>query len=157
MGAAWSAVDMEEVRKAMPDNLYWKLSAPTKDPQVIEEREAERSRWNAEYGKVLSGTGTEKEIRAYYDLRAKISGDYIEFASYLVDHYEGTLSERDVGLLKLAIRLHRARLEELPRKIEEAFERKHKQDAAREAWLADQAIFGNANPDAAPADEPDGE
>jgi hypothetical protein len=157
MGAAWSAVDMEEVRKAMPDNLYWKLSAPTQDPQVIEEREAERSRWNVEYGKILSGTASEEEIRTYYDNRARLSGDYIEFASYLVDHYEGTLSERDIGLLKLAIRLHRARLEELPRKIEEAFERKRQQDAAREAWLADQAIFGNANPDAAPADEPGGE
>ena len=147
MGAAWSQVDMEEVRKAMPDNLYWKLSSPTKDPQVIEEREEERKRWNVEYGKVLSGTGTEEEIRAYYDLRAKISGDYIEFSTYLIDHYEGILSERDIGLLKFAVRLHRARLEEIPRKIEEAFERKRKQDAARAAWLADQQIFGERDPE----------
>lgn len=148
MGAAWSQVDMEEVRKAIPENLYWKLSSPTKDPQVLDERDAERKRWNVEYGKILSGTGTEEDIRAYYDFRAKLSGDYIEFSTYLIDHYEGVLSERDIGLLKLAVRLHRARLEEIPRKIEEAFERKRKQDAAREAWLADQQIFGEPEPDA---------
>ncbi len=153
MGAAWANVNMDEVRTALPDNLYWKLSAPTKDPAVLEERDAERDRWNVEYGKVLSGSGTEEEIRNYYDLRARISGDYIEFASYLLDHYGDTLSERDTNLLKLAIRLHRARLEEIPRKVEDALERKRQQDAARQAWLADQAVFGNANPDSGPADD----
>src|SRR5262245_29379969 len=48
---AWASVDMNEVRKAMPANLYWKMSAPTKDPDVIRAREEERERWNAEYGK----------------------------------------------------------------------------------------------------------
>lgn len=152
IAAAWSAVDMEEVRKAMPDNLYWKYSSPTKDPQVLEEREAERSRWNEEYGKVLSGTATEEEIKTYYDRRARLSGDYIEFLTYLLDHY--TLPERDVGLMKLAARLHRSRLEEIPRKMEQALERKAKQDEARAAWLADQQIFGDANPAPAPPDEP---
>jgi hypothetical protein len=147
--AAWAAVDMEEVRKAMPDNLYWKLSVPTKDPQVLAEREAERARWNVEYGKILSGTASEDEIRAYYDNRARLSGDYIEFVTYLLDHYEGTLPERDVSMLKLALRLHRARLEEIPRKVEEALERKWEQDAAREAWLKDQATFGGADSDSA--------
>lgn len=150
MGAAWAAVDMDEVRKAMPDNLYWKLSVPTKDPQVIEERAAERTRWNVQYGKILSGTATEEEIRAFYDHRAQLSGDYVEFTTYLVDHYGGVLPERDVGMLKLARRLNQARLEEIPRKIEEAFERKRAQDAAREAWLADQADFGAPESDAAP-------
>lgn len=157
MGAAWAAVDMEEVRKAMPDNLYWNLASPTKDPAVLEERDAERARWNVEYGKMLSGTGTEEEIRTFYDYRARLSGDYIEFATYLVDHYGSILSERDINLLKLVIRLHRARLEEIPRKIEVALERKRAQDAARAAWLADQKIFGAPNPDAAPADEPSSE
>jgi hypothetical protein len=141
MAAAWASVDMDEVRKAMPDNLYWKLSVPTKDPQVIEERAAERARWNVQYGKILSGTAGEEEIRAFYDQRAQLSGDYVEFTTYLLDHYGGVLPERDVGMLKLARRLNQARLEEIPRKIEEAFERKRAQDAAREAWLADQAGF----------------
>lgn len=140
-------VDLEEVRKAMPDNSYWKYSAPTRDPQVLQEREAERERWNADYGKVLSGTGTEDEIRAYYDHRARLFGDYNEFASYLLDHHKENLSEQDQGLLNLAVRLNRTRLEEVPRKVEEAFARKHQQDAAREAWLADQANYGGDESD----------
>jgi hypothetical protein len=141
------AVDLDEVRKAMPNNLYWKLSAPTNDPQVLEEREAQRAQWNVEYGKILSGTASEEEIRAYYDRRAQLSGDYIEFATYLLDHYKDDLSEQDLTLVHLALQLNRARLEEIPRKIETAFERKRKQDAARAAWLADQAAFGAADAD----------
>ncbi len=139
--AAWAAVDMDEVRKAMPDNFYWKLSAPSKDPQVLEERDAERARWNVEWGKILSGTASEEEIRAFYDQRARLSGDYIEFTSYLLDHYREKLPERDIGLLELARRMHNSRLEEIPRKYEEALERKRQQDAAREAWLAGEEDF----------------
>jgi hypothetical protein len=148
MSMGWEAVDLEEVRKAMPDNLYWKRSMPTKDPKVEEERDAERERWNVEYGKILSGTASEQEIRAYYDYQAKLNGDSIEFTTYLLDHYREQLPERDVGLLELASRLHRARLEEIPRKFEEALERKHKQDAAREAWRAGETDFGAADSNA---------
>jgi hypothetical protein len=154
---AWSAVDMEEVRKAMPDNLYWKLSVPTKDPQVLEGRAAERARWNVQYGKILSGTASEEEIRAFYDFRAQLSGDYVEFTTYLLDHYGNTLPERDAGMLELARRLNQARLAEIPRKIEDALERKRAQDAARAAWLKDQAVFGGANPDAAAGADPNAE
>ena len=146
--ANWEAVDLDEARKALPDNLYWKLSAPTKDPQLQEWRDAERARWNVEYGKILSGTATEEEIRAYYDQQARRSGDYVEFATYLLDHYGETLPERDVNMLKLARRLNLARIEEIPRKVEAAMERKQAQDAVRAAWLADQAQFGGGDPDA---------
>ena len=138
---SWEEVDLEAVRAAMPDNLYWKLAAPTRDEQVIEERAAERDRWNVEYGKILSGTANEEEIRAYYDQRARVSGDYVEFVTYVLDHYEPTLPESDVGLLKLARRMHQARLEEIPRKVEEAFQRKREQDAARETWKKEQEAF----------------
>ncbi|MBI4517007.1 MAG: hypothetical protein HY699_14455 [Deltaproteobacteria bacterium] len=144
---AWAAVDMAEVRRAMPENLYWKLSLPTKDPKVQEERAAERDRWNVEYGKILSGTGSEEEIRSFYDHRARLSGDYIEFATYLLDHYREQLPERDVSMLELARRMHNARLEEIPRKYEEALERKRQQDAAREAWLAGEVEFAAPGPD----------
>jgi len=141
MGGTWNNFDMNAVRAALPDNIYWKMSEPTKDEQAIEERERERARWNVEYGKVLSGTGTDEEIRAYYDNKSRISADYIEFSTYLLDHYESELPDRDVALLQLARRLHQARLEEVPRKLEEAFERKRAQDAARAAWLADEKAF----------------
>jgi hypothetical protein len=148
----WAAVDLEEVRRAMPDNTYWRLGVPTRDPRVLEAREQERAHWNVEYGKVLSGTATEQEIQAYFDYRHRLSADYVEFAEYLLDHYGDQLPERDTRLLELATRLHLARLEEIPRKTEEALERKRKQDAARAAWLADQAAFGKAEKPADGAD-----
>lgn len=139
--SAWANVDMDQVRKAMPDNLYFKMSVPTKDEAVLRQREEERERWNVEYGKVLSGTGSEEEVRDYYDLRARLATDYVEFATYLLDHYGDELPDRDVEMLKVARQMNLARLEEIPRKVEEALERKRQQDEARAAWLADQKEF----------------
>lgn len=147
IAAAWATVDMEAVRAAMPDNLYFKLAAPTKDEAVIEERAAERRRWNEEYGKVLSGTATEEEIGAFFDRRARVSTDYVEFTTHLLDHYRDTLHERDVALLELARRMHATRLQEIPHQVEEALVRKRQQDEARAAWLAEEAEFrGGADP-----------
>jgi hypothetical protein len=140
----WSAVDLDAVRDALPDNLYWKMSAPTTDPAEVARREEERDRWNREYGKVLSGTATEEEIDAYFALRRTISEDAIAFSDHLLDHYGDVLPERDVGLLELARRLHRARLEEMPRRMADARDRKREQDRLREAWLADEAAFESA-------------
>jgi hypothetical protein len=141
----WDGVDLDEVRRAMPENTYWQDSAPSDDPRVLEEREREKARWNEEYGKVLSGNASEDEIRAYFSHRHRVSADAVEFTGYLLDHYGKQLPERDVALLELARRLHLARIEELPRKQEEAFERKQKQDAAREAWHRDQQAFEGDN------------
>lgn len=137
----WEHVDMEAMRRALPDNLYWTMAVPTDDPRIQEERDAERARWNDEYGKVLSGTATDAEIDAYYDQRYRVSSDYVEFTRHLLTHYGSELPERDVALLELAERLHLARLAELPRKLEESRARKQQQDAAREAWRADEEAF----------------
>jgi hypothetical protein len=137
----WGVVDLDAVREAMPDNLYWQMAAPSDDLRVQQERDAERDRWNVEYGKVLSGTGTEEEIQAYFAHRQRLSADYVQFVSYVLDHYGETLPEQDVGLLELARKLHLARLEEIPRKTQEAIDRKHQQDAAREAWQREEADF----------------
>jgi hypothetical protein len=139
--ASWAAVDLEAVRTTMPDNLYWVMSSPTTDRDLIRWREEERDRWNIEYGKVLSNTATDEEIDAYYAYRQRISSDYIEFAGYLLTGYGDKLSQDDKALLKLAIELHAARLEEIPRKIEEAHERHKAHEAARRAWLEDQKAF----------------
>jgi hypothetical protein len=143
---AWASVDMAAVRKAMPDNIYWTMSVPTKDPDVLRAREEERERWNTEYGKILSNTATAEEIEAYYARRRRLSNDYIAFAGHLLLKYGRTLPARDVALLKLAIKLHLARLEEIPRQIAEAQARREAHDAARRAWLEEQKAFG------APAD-----
>ncbi len=137
----WAEVDLEEVRAALPENLYWQTAAPTRDERVLREREEEKARRNDLYGKVLSGTGTEEEIRAYFEQRQRLSGDYIQFTDYLLEHQLGRLTEQDQELLHLARRLHLARLQEIPRRLQEALERKRAQDAAREAWLAEEAEF----------------
>jgi ABC-type phosphate transport system auxiliary subunit len=122
------------------------MSAPTDDERVIREREEERARWNEAYGKVLSGTASVEEIQAYYAHRQRLSADYVEFASYLLDHHADDLSDQDIGLLELARRLHLARLAEYPKQTQEAFDRKAKQDEARAAWLKDEEEFGRMAP-----------
>ncbi|MEO8604557.1 MAG: hypothetical protein ABI629_18445 [bacterium] len=141
IAAAWAKVDLAAVRKALPDNLYWTQAMPTQDEAEIERRASERQRWNELYGKILSGTGSDEEIRAYFDERAHLSGDYVEFTTYLLDHYSDDLLERDVSLLQLARRLHLARLEEVPRRMQEALERKQQQDEARAKWQAEERDF----------------
>lgn len=137
----WAAVDLGRVREAMPDNLFWKMAMPTRDPDVLRAREEERARWNVEYGKVLSNTATAEEIDAFYAHRQKLSGDYVEFATFVLAEYGDKLPQRDVGLLKVAVELNLARLQEIPRQIEEANERRVKHDAARRAWLEQQRAF----------------
>ena len=141
MQTPWSVVDLDALRKELPDNLYWKMASPTSDPAVIEEREAERARWNLEYGKVLSSTATADEVDSYYAYRYRLSSDYVQFATFLLSDYGDDLAPRDVGLLKVAIELHLSRLEEIPRQIAEAHERRVAHDAARRAWLESEAAF----------------
>jgi hypothetical protein len=131
-------IDLEAAREALPDNLYWENAAPTQDPRLLDERERAKVYWNEQYGKLLSGTGSEEEIRAYFDRRMRLSSDYVRFVDYVLEHQGSALSEQDLELLQLARRLQLARLQEVPRKMQEAFERKAEQDAAREAWLAEQ-------------------
>jgi hypothetical protein len=134
-------VDLEEVRAALPDNLYWQSSAPTDDPALLEQRDRDKAYRNEQYGKILSGTGTDEEILDYYDHRMRASTDYVQFVDYLLEHYGADLTDQDQTLLHLAKRLHQARLEEIPRRIQEARERKGEQDEARRKWLEEERDF----------------
>jgi hypothetical protein len=138
---AWAAVDLEEIRTNLPENLYWQTFAPTRDERLLREREEDEARWNDLYGKVLSGTGTEQEIREFYEHRQRLSSDSIQFVDYVLERHGAQLPEQGLELLHIARRLHLARLQEIPRRLQEALERKRAQDAAREAWLAEQAEF----------------
>ena len=135
------AVDLAAVRAALPDNLYWQTAAPTQDPQLLEEREREKAFRNEQYGKILSGTGTEEEILDYYDHRMRVSTDYVAFTDYLLEHYGSDLTDQDLTLLHVARRLQLARLEEIPRKIEEARERMAVQTETRNKWLEEERAF----------------
>jgi hypothetical protein len=131
-------VDLERLRARIPDNLYWRLGAPTKDPQVLQARAAEEQRWNELYGKVQSGTASEEEIQRYYDHRRKLSEDYLAFARLVLQEYGDELPERDRGLYDLSIEMHTSRLAEIPGKIDEARARKQEQDRRREEWRSSQ-------------------
>jgi len=137
----WAALDLEAVRAAMPDNLYWKMAAPTKDPDLLRWREEERARLNVEYGKVLSNTATAEEIDAYFAERKRLSDDYLEFVVYVLTNYGGAIPKEGVALLKLAGEMHAARLEEMPRQIAEAHARREAHDALRREWLEEQKAF----------------
>lgn len=127
-------VNMEQLRERLPDNLYWKLDAPTKDPQVLQQRAEAQRRWNELFGKVQAGEASEEEIHRYYDHRRQLSEDYIAFASLMLTEYGQRLPERDQGLLTLSIQMHRTRLQELPRQVEDALSRKQQQEQRREEW-----------------------
>ena len=140
----WEALDLDAVRAALPNNLYWKMAAPTKDPELLRWRDEERARWNVEYGKVLSNTATAEEIDAYFAERKRLSDDYLEFVVHVLTNYSGAIPREGVALLKLAGEMHAARLAELPRQIAEAHARHEAHDAARRAWLEDKKAFQDA-------------
>jgi len=138
---AWAKVDLESIKQEIPDNLYWTLGAPTTDSALLEQRKENKDNWDKEYGKVLSNTATEKEIRAYYAHLNAVSTDYIEFATLLLNRHSKDLPEEAYGLQTLARNLHLARLEEIPGKLNNAVERRNKHVARREVWLADKEGF----------------
>ncbi len=148
---AWSRVDLDALREAMPDNTFWRLAAPTDDPAVLEARRAHKERLNRDLGKVMSNTGTEAEVRGYYEERERISSDYVSFMTHLLEAYGDVLPERDRGFVALARDMHRARLEEIPRHLREALDRRNAHAAAREAWLAEEALF-EAGPESGASD-----
>lgn len=131
-------VDLTALRKALPDNLYWELGAPTDDPAILSRRREEEERMSALFGKVQSSTATEEEIRGYYDRRRRISEDYIAFASRVLEDHGNDLTEQDAGLYALSVRMHLAQLEEIPRKTAEALARSQAHAAQREEWRGSQ-------------------
>lgn len=147
-GAAWASVDFDAIRKALPDNTYWRTAYPTKDPEVLKAREVEREHWSAQSAKVVSSTATAEEVDEYYAHRQKTSEDYLEFIVYLLTNYGYQIPMRDVAALKLAAEMHNARLEEIPRQLAEAQQRREEHEAARRAWQEQQQAF-NADPAAA--------
>lgn len=141
--AAWARIDFDEIRRALPDSMYWKMAFPTKDPELIAERQRIRDEWSAEAAKIQSNTATDEEIDGYYAAQQQLSNDYLEFLVYLADHYGDDVPRSEIGALKLAGQMHLAKLEEIPRRIAEAKERHAAHEAARQAWLEQQKQFAS--------------
>ncbi|MET0403467.1 MAG: hypothetical protein ABW123_13730 [Cystobacter sp.] len=128
-------VDLESLRARMPDNLYWELGVPSKDPEVLRRREEQARRWNTLLGKVQANEASEAEIHQYYDHRRAVSEDFITFANQVLEEQGSRLSEEERGLYQLSIQMHRTRLDEIPRQVDDALSRKTLQDKRREDWL----------------------
>ena len=125
-------IDLDALRSSLPDNRYWKSGAPTDDPAVLEARAENARAENELYGKVLSGTGADDEIDAYYAERRLLLEDYAALARAVL--LEPGLSERDRGLFELALRMDEDRLAALPGELDAARARKTLQDQRRAAW-----------------------
>lgn len=140
-GLVWGEIDLREAQAVMPDNLYWQQGAPTKDPAVLEAREQEKKRRNEEYGRVLAGDANEEEVNAYYDYRERLSTDYLEFAEWMSNRYGEKISDEFRGMLELSIKLHKARLAQIPRDRDDALARSREHEKIREDWRREQEEF----------------
>jgi hypothetical protein len=129
-------VDLEVIRRQLPDNLYWTMGAPTEDPEVLEARAREDRRWNTQRGKVLAGEASDDELHAWFAHQRRVHEDYLDFSAHVLNQYGEQLSERDRGLLELSVRMHKDRLDELPRQEADAVARKLEQDRRRAEWEA---------------------
>jgi hypothetical protein len=110
------------------------MDGPTNDLQLLQQRAEEVRRWSELYGKVRAGEASEEEIHSYYGYLRQVSEEYLSVVSGMLHKHREQLSERDRGLLVLSMELHRARLQSLPRQLEEALARKRLQDQRREQW-----------------------
>jgi hypothetical protein len=137
----WGDIDLREAQAVMPDNLYWQLGAPTSDPEVLAAREEEKKRRNEEYGLVLSGDANAEQVDAYYDYRELISTDFLEFAEWMKNRYAGKINDEFEGLLDLSIKLHKARLAQIPADRQDAIQRSKEREKIREDWRREQAEF----------------
>jgi hypothetical protein len=138
-----SGIDLEAVRAAMPDNLYWEFAAPTQDQRLLAERDRERARWNETFGRVQAGDASKEEIEAssiIASARATRPGHH-----HMLEHYHSTLSDirRCCTLRGVA---SRARFRAAPGSV-----CRGKTQEARAAWRAQQQEFQpEETPDAPP-------
>lgn len=131
-------IDLVAIRKALPDNLYWELKSPTEDAAELKRRAARQAEIDKQYGRVQANIASEQEIHSYYDFQKRQSEDYVKFLKYLMTKHGDELSQRDEGLYGLGIKIHTARLKDIPRAREDAQKRRVVHDRKRQEWLAGQ-------------------
>jgi hypothetical protein len=151
-GLVWGEIDLREAKALMPDNLYWKNGAPTKDPEVLAARDEERRRRNEEYGRVLAGDANEDEVRAYYDYKKKLSADYLEFSEFMSRRYRNSENKEFIGMLELAMKMHAQKLKDLEGELEASIQKSRDAARAREEWQRQKEELG-ANGGLPPPDD----
>jgi len=117
-------VDLEDLRARLPDNRYWELGVPTKDPEVARARAERARRANELFGRTQTGEATEPEIREYYAERRRISEDYLKLAQLVLAEKGDALPERDRNLFAFSAKLHKDRLVQIERDLADALARR---------------------------------
>ena len=93
---------------------------------------------------MLAGDANEEEVNAYYDYRERLSTDYLEFAEWMSNRYGDKISDEFRGMLELSIKLHKARLAQIPQDREEALARSREREKIREDWRREQEEFNQS-------------
>lgn len=127
-------VDLEKLRRELPNNLYWEEGAPTEDEAVLQRRAEQVRTRRARAARITANEAPPEEIDQHYDERERLSRDYLTFATRVLEEYGPQLSEQEQGLYTLTVQLHRARLDELPRQRAEAHARWTEAEKRRAAW-----------------------
>lgn len=137
----WAQVDLDELKQAMPDNLYWQFAVPTKDESILEFRKEQKDYWKKQYARVLSNQADEDEIRDYYAHQEAISSDYVVFITALLNKYSSILPEEAYKLQTLARNMHLSRLEEIPLRLTQSLNSQKAFTKNRNNWLADKEAY----------------
>ena len=131
MPALPPAVDLDALRKKLPDNLYRKHGVPTDEPKELERRALDDHDWNVRLGKVQSNTASEPEIARYYDHRRQLSHDYAELSRTILTDYGPNLDEQNKGVFGLAAQMNEQRLKQLPLEESRALARHKAYEASK--------------------------
>lgn len=138
---AWAKVDLDAIRDAIPNNLYWSMSAPTTDEAVLAEREAKRAELKAIETKMMARHATEQEIRDYYNYQTKLSEDYVIALTEIINRYGHEIPDDDYSGQTLARTLHLSKLQEMPAKMTQALEQREQFLAEKSEWMADKDAY----------------
>lgn len=123
-------VDLEDLRARLPNNRYWELGVPTKDPEVARARAERARRENELFGRTQTGEATEAEVRAYYAERRRVSEDYLELSLLVLKEKGDQLPERDKNLFALSAKMHKDRLAQIERDLADALARRRQRAGA---------------------------
>lgn len=116
-------IDLEKLRDQIPENLYWQIGVPTSDVAVAKERARKAEERNKQLGRIQANEASEEEIRAYYAERRRVSNDYLQLATLVLEGKAGEVSERDRGLFEMTVNLHKGRLQQIERDQSDALGR----------------------------------
>ncbi|KZZ43687.1 hypothetical protein A3765_04810 [Oleiphilus sp. HI0130] len=138
---AWAKVDLDGIRDAIPNNLFWMMSAPTTDETVLAEREAKREALKVIETKMMARRATEQEIRDYYSYQTKLSEDYVIALTEIINRYGHVIPDEDYSGQALARTLHLSKLQEMPSKLTQALEQRQQFLSERAEWMADKDAY----------------